>query len=349
MKKIKSICIILICIFVFMSGCTADNNADTSSEEIKINTASDYKVVFSEKIEIYTISHKVMNAFLENPYHNILKDNCENSFSYPKDGNDYSPDGCVTYYIDGEFSDFWRNEQKVKEYLKENGINEKIENMAILDAPCIGLVIWIKTESEHLYVTSNEYDNDLDNPDIKYTYRFYKQTDFNNKFMLKEGKLFVEKKEIATKYVPQLYSDYAYIPLTSVFEGFGAEIVWKSDTKANIIFEGEKYILVLKEVECYHAKDKNIDLLPTIYGGYGYLRYLEKGDIMVSTTYLPYIMDEIGYDVSCDIDRENCTVTISIKNEEEFDEDSGTITVGGDCSIAIQKSDGKVLRIWFGE
>ena len=23
--------------------------------------------------------------------------------------------------------------------------------------------------------------------------------------------------------------------------------------------------------------------------------------------------------------------------------------IGGDCNIAIQKSDGKVLRVWFGE
>ena len=32
-----------------------------------------------------------------------------------------------------------------------------------------------------------------------------------------------------------------------------------------------------------------------------------------------------------------------------FWKESDEITLGGDCSIAIQKSDGKVLRIWFGE
>ena len=32
-----------------------------------------------------------------------------------------------------------------------------------------------------------------------------------------------------------------------------------------------------------------------------------------------------------------------------FWEETDEITVGGDCSIAIQKSDGRVLRIWFGE
>ena len=32
-----------------------------------------------------------------------------------------------------------------------------------------------------------------------------------------------------------------------------------------------------------------------------------------------------------------------------FGEDSDEITLGGDCSIALQKTDGKVLRIWFGE
>lgn len=30
-------------------------------------------------------------------------------------------------------------------------------------------------------------------------------------------------------------------------------------------------------------------------------------------------------------------------------EESNEITIGGNCSIAIQKKDGKVLRIWFGE
>ena len=32
-----------------------------------------------------------------------------------------------------------------------------------------------------------------------------------------------------------------------------------------------------------------------------------------------------------------------------FGEDSRQNTLGGDCSIAMQKKDGKVLRIWFGE
>lgn len=32
-----------------------------------------------------------------------------------------------------------------------------------------------------------------------------------------------------------------------------------------------------------------------------------------------------------------------------FGEDSSETTLGGDCSIALQKTDGKVLRVWFGE
>lgn len=32
-----------------------------------------------------------------------------------------------------------------------------------------------------------------------------------------------------------------------------------------------------------------------------------------------------------------------------FWQDSGQATLGNDCSIALQKKDGKVLRIWFGE
>lgn len=32
-----------------------------------------------------------------------------------------------------------------------------------------------------------------------------------------------------------------------------------------------------------------------------------------------------------------------------FYENSNLITLGGDCNIALQKKDGKVLRIWFGE
>ena len=32
-----------------------------------------------------------------------------------------------------------------------------------------------------------------------------------------------------------------------------------------------------------------------------------------------------------------------------FGNNSSRIALGGDCSIAMQKADGKVLRIWFGE
>lgn len=32
-----------------------------------------------------------------------------------------------------------------------------------------------------------------------------------------------------------------------------------------------------------------------------------------------------------------------------FGKDSSEMILGGDCSIAMQKKDGKVLRIWFGE
>ena len=32
-----------------------------------------------------------------------------------------------------------------------------------------------------------------------------------------------------------------------------------------------------------------------------------------------------------------------------FGKSSNQITLGGDCNIALQKKDGKVLRIWFGE
>ena len=32
-----------------------------------------------------------------------------------------------------------------------------------------------------------------------------------------------------------------------------------------------------------------------------------------------------------------------------FWEKSNQITLGGDCNIALKKTDGKVLRIWFGE
>lgn len=32
-----------------------------------------------------------------------------------------------------------------------------------------------------------------------------------------------------------------------------------------------------------------------------------------------------------------------------FSKDSDEIILGGDCNIALQKKDGKVLRIWFGE
>lgn len=54
-------------------------------------------------------------------------------------------------------------------------------------------------------------------------------------------------------------------------------------------------------------------------------------------------------------DMSDLTPTLVFYDEQDeiwivsFSKESAEHTVGGDCSIAIQKKDGKVLRIWFGE
>lgn len=60
-----------------------------------------------------------------------------------------------------------------------------------------------------------------------------------------------------------------------------------------------------------------------------------------------------GMDKSNDMD--DLTPTSVFYDEQDeiwiisFSKKSAKNEVGGDCSIAIQKEDGKVLRIWFGE
>lgn len=60
-----------------------------------------------------------------------------------------------------------------------------------------------------------------------------------------------------------------------------------------------------------------------------------------------------GMDKSNDMSDLTPTSVFYDKQDEiwivSFSKKSEKDTVGGDCSIAIQKKDGKVLRIWFGE
>lgn len=78
-------------------------------------------------------------------------------------------------------------------------------------------------------------------------------------------------------------------------------------------------------------KDVALQIANTIFDG------MEKNSNTESLT-----ANSIFYDEEDEV----WIINFAIPDNEAED---GSMIVGGDCNIAIQKKDGKILRIWFGE
>ena len=116
---------------------------------------------------------------------------------------------------------------------------------------------------------------------------------------------------------------------------------------------------------CSSTSNRDFDAIPLDIGDYSSLFHLDE---IVPGTYLePVVPDK---ETACKIAQAIFDGIPKYGEEQKFTlqnvfydaedeiwivsfwedwDDSGEITMGYDCSIAIQKSDGKVVKIWFGE
>lgn len=108
------------------------------------------------------------------------------------------------------------------------------------------------------------------------------------------------------------------------------------------------------------CQEKSTDIFDTAPYKYPY-KYTEKGigvhngDVIPNEECAMAVASSIFNHMEKSANTQNYIPQIVLFDEEDdvwivsFWEDSTSMMLGGDCSIALQKKDGKVLSIWYGE
>lgn len=294
MKKTKFISVVIVILMLF-SGCSvaSDSNEPVTEVATTVNyiekyscfdTNADFHMFYDGEITIYRIKRDVFNCFMKRQLHTILKDECESKNIYPNDGKWFSTMDITRIEIDDTLISFVSNKDKIKEYLSSNGVNDVVDNMAMFDAPCCPLTLWLSAGGRSYFVTIGEETTHFP----PYVYRFYSCEEYIEKYGCKKGEIYLNGKLTETEIDPDVYYKYADVPLLSILSNLGAELEYK-ENKVDIKINGGKYILDLEELSLHNKYNNDKGNLFHIDGGPTFV-YRSGNEIMVDTAILNWVL-----------------------------------------------------------
>ena len=306
MKHFSKVLLCVVVLISFLSSCTVsaptkiiDKNLDGKISYSK----EEYKMIFDNELTIYKISRDVFDCFLNEQFHSILKENCRSAHIYPADGEWYTTNNTYRVPIKNTLIQFVGDNEQLNSYLKDNGVNGVIKNMAIFDAPNTPLTLWLCVDEIVWYITINETPLDT-----YYSYKLYSCNDYVDKFGRKNGFLYVNDELVETQSTPQIYYKYADVPLLCILESLGANIK-QENNKYTIKINMRTYVLSVDEYALYKRINKDKNLLRQVNGGCVFV-YSVQGDLMVDTATLHSILYNMGFNFKLSVDNDCVKITI---------------------------------------
>jgi len=186
-----------------------------------------------------------------------------------------------TLSVYSTFLDFVGSKEVLQEFLVENGIAGEVESAIIFEMQRMPVTIWAKMEQEDFFITVNEKFDDYShsNPS-EYVYRLYSYLDYYDKFGIKDGKLFINGKDITEGNYVKVHYSGAYIPFRAIMENLGAKIDWDTENNEALLnCNGKGYILETETFSLVEVGTSvNILILPP--GGYYYCQIINDRIIM---------------------------------------------------------------------
>lgn len=310
------IVLVLIVLMMLFTGCSNNSSQDnvtagnTSQKANSVNKkVYDEAQIFNDEIKIYQLSRDAFYAFLESPSRDTFKNSVTLNSVFATANPNFISINSYCFPIEQELIDFAGNTDKLQEYLLENGVKGTIQDMAIFDSPRMPLTQWLNIDNTNAFITIDiELEGDIE----VYTYQFYSQKDFQEKYTPVSGRIIIKGKEIdCDKAI--IYHDYADIPLMEVLNAMGAKTVFKYKHNIRIRFNGALYRLDLDKGTLFAVNDAEQDLLNTIVGGPVFV-YRVDDELMVGNATLAFVLSSMGEDVFVNTDRENNCVNITDKS-----------------------------------
>lgn len=313
----NKILLTLLIIFVSFSftGCNSIDVTPSSHNDVlnsSMNSIISGDIVKNEvdfintnDILIHKISRDVYQEFLNQPSCELLKKNILSTFSYANDGEWFVTSNGTRFRIGDSLVDFLQN--NTNEYLSQHNVRGNVEHMVLLSAPKMPITLWVKTSEENCYITINEEPEDM-----LYIYRYYTQTEYNNKYVCKKGKLLVNNKEILTENLPKIYNDYADIPFLSVMKSLGADIQQQNEKQFLVSFKNKVYTLDIHNCSLYVGENTKDNFFNKVDGGV-FFKYSVENDVMVDSVTLGSVLYDMGQKITVKTDLNNSCVVINVR------------------------------------
>lgn len=302
----------VLILILLLSGCANNKTkgkSDDVSSAVRSKTVSENedKMLKAGSIEILQISRDVFYKFLENNMGIDLRENASKVYKYSEGGGNYQTSAVTLFKIEKEFVDFVGNKASVQEYLAGKGIKSNVEDILLFDAHHIPLTIFIKTTNEKFFLTINEnYD------DIGFNYRFYGQSEYFEKYKIKNCRLKVNGNDIINSKNIKLYNNYADLPFTLICDALGAKVDWENEIFVKIILNGKTYELDAVNCRLCRKNDGN-DLFDLISGDSPYYKYLSGGEFYADSNTVECVLHDMGENVEISFDTKNNIVEIISK------------------------------------
>lgn len=142
----------------------------------------------------------------------------------------------------------YMKKDNIQNVLKQNGINEKVNTVAIVDVvsdtnSVFPAIIWINTKNKNNYymVFQGTYGIYSDFDVSRLSFMTY--AEFSDEFSLKTGKVYIDGKRAELNKPALFQGQYAIMPVRDIFEKLGSKVEWNTaDKSIRIIYENKPYI-----------------------------------------------------------------------------------------------------------
>lgn len=303
-RYMSIICIFMITLLLFGCGANESNTSNTSEEENIANT----DVSGDNSIEIIRMSRDVFLDFIVNPSSQDIKTMGEDTRKHVTVGDIYAR-GSQRFSVQPALAEFLKKEN-LNTYLKKREIRADVKEVFLLDAPRVPMLAWIEADNFRGFITIEDHWGGEGHA-AHYTYQLYTQDEFHAEYSGVSAKITIKGAEVSDKVAQAvLYHNYADLPVLEVLELMGATVAKKSENLADVYYNGKEYVFDAEKFSMCEKKSDRDAVFPI--SGISFV-YKKDGILMVDSTVLSGLFQELGSPVWFEFDRDEKIVRIVLK------------------------------------
>ena len=261
----------------------------------------------NEKMVIYSITRDAFDSFLEEPTLIVFDNQKSTEYAHSFKKQWHIRYGSSRFPIRKELLNFVTDEEKIKTLLSQQAEIEVIQDVIIFEAPNIPVTLCVKSQEDFWFITINEQPDDEN-----YVYRGYSLSDYKNKYGYVNAELKVEDQNVQCDAIIKMYHGYADVPFVEILICLGMDIRYEGE-EIVIQANNDTYRLDVQNIKLVKNDNEDSNMLYQLDGGVTFA-YYSNNSLMIDTTSLITILEEMGVAIHINYDKENGIITITKDN-----------------------------------